>query len=159
MKTLLVSVISGCIAFSFSVASAQNNGKSAKNNEIKNTQKPTPEERADRQTKKLTKELSLTDGQVPKVKESLLNRLQTNEKDKERCKDDRDCLKLARRNNNASAEKQLKEILSKEQFEKLQKIRAEKRDKKRAEFEKQQGKNITPEKAEEELADSDFLGE
>lgn len=91
--------------------------------------KLTPEQRADKHTKKFTEKLKLTDAQIPKVREILLERAKSVDADKERCKGDGKCMQDARKDRNKTAETKLKQVLTAEQFAKLQEIRKKARDK------------------------------
>jgi hypothetical protein len=157
MKKLILSCIAGAMFVSVNslLLQAQNQAKQTKPEVKSEKAKLTPEQRAEKQTEHFTKWLNLTDGQVPKVKMILLERAQTADKDFERCKGDKDCLRLARRDRNAVADKRLKEVLSPEQYAKLLEKRKEAKEKKIKKLEKEQGKR-NKEELEDELNEVEF---
>jgi hypothetical protein len=101
--------------------------------------KLTPEQRADKLVKKFTEKLKLSDDQVIKVRKILIDRENSVDVDKEKCKGDVTCLRSAKRERNRVCESQLKNVLTAEQYQRLQEIRKKAREKA-----KEKGKSANP---------------
>jgi Spy/CpxP family protein refolding chaperone len=79
----------------------------------------TPEEKADRQTTGLTKRLTLTTDQVPKVKEVILASVKQEDADRTAAGTDKDKMIALRKTREDNKKAALKKILTPEQWEKF----------------------------------------
>ncbi len=129
IKTTLI-IMKKTILMLFAVAIASVN-LLAQEQQESNAPKKSPEERADNMTKRMTKELGLNPDQQTKMKALILSREQEREQKSKGAKPDKE-----------KREAEMKAILTPEQFQKLQQIREEEKDKRHER--RPSGSNGTP---------------
>jgi len=137
MKKLALALVFGVL--SIGAVSAQttdklkvkNNGKDVKaKQEMKGDQgrrheAKSPEERADREAKRLTQELGLTDDQTRQVRELSLRKTQQMAAMKERSGENREAMKGEMQQIRNAFQTDLKNVLTAEQFQKFEALKAE----------------------------------
>lgn len=127
IKILALALVFGA----YSSVSAQSNEKAPKTEKEnvdskgkKGQKKLTPEQIAEKQTKRMTNQLSLTESQKQPVYDIMLERVKQRAVDREACKGEKECASAAMRKRNMRADEKLKATLSPEQYEKLKSLRA-----------------------------------
>jgi Spy/CpxP family protein refolding chaperone len=102
-------------------------------------QKPpkSAEERTEMWMQKMTERIAITPDQAPKIKDIVLKREKQIAADREKYKSDKEAMKVAMKERNATFEAEIKKVLTAEQFQKLREARRDERAKMKERKQKQ----------------------
>lgn len=132
MKKLKLILLCGLVVTTTIINAQENENPRPPKKPVKQEKgaKLTPEQRAEKQTARMTNQLALQENQKKPVYDVMLERIKKAEADKASCKGDGKCMKQMRVQRNKLADTKLKTILNAEQYNKLQEIRKQAKEKK-----------------------------